>query len=168
MNFTQSEIVDLIKFCRRYQDIIPEDITTCIINNPDIKTGLKRLSNGFDRTPINSHLIRRPTTEKIIRLISRYHGLPVLKVKSQSRKEKLVRTRQQFCLIAILFKYSQEAIGMEIGGRNHSTSFHNKSQALQYCATERDYLDEVNELINLFPRYKTVLLERLELLMEKS
>jgi len=168
MNFTQSEIVDLIKFCRRYQDIIPEDITTCIINNPDIKTGLKRLSNGFGRTPVNSYLIRRPKAEKIIRLVSKYHGLPVMKVRSQSRNGELVRARQQFCLIATLFKYFQEAIGMEIGGRDHSTACNGKSKALQYCETEIDYLDEVKELINLFPRYKIILLERLELLMEKS
>ena len=164
MNFTQSEIVDLIKFCRRDQDIIPEDVTNCLINSPNIKTGLKRLDEGFVK--IKSCPLRRPTTDKIINLISKYHRLPILKVKSSSRNGDLVRARQQFCLIATLFKYFQEAIGMEIGGRDHSTACNGKSKALKYCATERDYLDEVKELINLFPRYKTVLMERLELLME--
>jgi len=168
MNLTQIEIGILIKVSRRHPDLSPEDIISYIVNGNDVKTGLMGLLSGTGSIFTDVPQFHRPTTEKIIKAISKYHGLQVSKVESSSRKEELVRARQQFCLIAALFRYSQEAIGMEIGGRDHSTAYNGKAKALKYCATERDYLDEVKELIKLFPRYKVSLLERLELLMEKS
>ncbi len=102
----------------------------------------------------------RPSISDILTQICDVHKVPMIYIKSGKRKKEYVRVRQQYCLIASLFKYGLETIGAEIN-RDHSTAIHNRNNALKFCNSEADYLYEVKIIINDFPKYKSILLERL-------
>jgi len=165
MNLTFSEIRYLVKIARKHPDANVEDIVNLIIEGHRFDTGIKSLLKKLKSLIYDESINVRPSPEKILEMICLYHKLSVEKVKSKSRIMELVRARQQYSLLITLFRYSQESAAEEIN-RDHSTIHFGKTKALYFYNLESIYKDEIDELINRFPRYKKLLSERLELLIQ--
>ncbi len=143
MNVTTSEIRDIIKIAR--EDLL---MSTDDIINATITKSLTA-ATGF-----------RPKPAEILEIVCKFHEIKLDWVKSKSLLRQFTRVRQQYCLIAILFKYSTKVTGMEIN-RDHSTAVFSRNKALGFYKVESEYELQVDDLINEFPRHKTILMERL-------
>jgi chromosomal replication initiator protein len=68
----------------------------------------------------------RPTPREIFAVVARYYGVPQKLLKSNSRKQSLVRARATAIYLAReLSQASYEQIGQALGGRDHTTIMHN-------------------------------------------
>jgi chromosomal replication initiator protein len=69
---------------------------------------------------------RRPTLPEIVALVARHYGVQQKLLKSNSRKQRLVRARATVIYLAReLSDTSYEQIGRALGGRDHTTIMHN-------------------------------------------
>ncbi|HEX2473484.1 MAG TPA: helix-turn-helix domain-containing protein, partial [Lacipirellulaceae bacterium] len=69
---------------------------------------------------------RRPTLPEIIALVARHYSVQQKLLKSNSRKQRLVRARATVIYLAReLSDASYEQIGRALGGRDHTTIMHN-------------------------------------------
>ena len=143
-----------------------DDIIDAIIDGYAVSSGLRKLISDVKSFIKDEGPRVKPSTEEIFKVVSKHHRLPVNHTSSKLRNSNLVKVRQQYCLLAALFKYSQSDIGKEIN-RDHSTAYYGKKIALMFCTTEIEYMDEIKQLINKFPRYRASLFNRLEVLIEK-
>jgi chromosomal replication initiator protein len=68
----------------------------------------------------------RPTPREIVAVVARHYGVPQRLLKSNSRKQRLVRARATAIFLAReLSQASYEQIGQALGGRDHTTIMHN-------------------------------------------
>ena len=110
----------------------------------------------------------RPQLNKILIKACILHNQSIKNIISKSRDGTFVRVRQQYCLIAFMFDYYLSQIGSMIGNRNYITVRNAKNKALIFYQTESKYKHEVLQLINEFPKYKEMLLEKLERLIVEN
>jgi chromosomal replication initiator protein len=69
---------------------------------------------------------RRPTTREIVAVVARHFGVPQKLLKSNSRKQHIVRARATAVYLAReLSDESYQQIGRLLGGRDHTTIMHN-------------------------------------------
>ena len=149
MKLTSTEIRRIIKIARDHPKITPEDIILIFIDYAN------------DEDEPSEPIKIRPTPDEILKIVSLINFIPVDLVKSKNRKPEIVRVRQQYSLIAILFRYSHESISTEIN-RDHTSAHHSYKNAIKFCKSEPEYLDEVERIINKFPTYKLTLKDRLQ------
>ena len=160
MNLTTSEIRNLIKIARDNPSMAVEDIINAIIEGYSLKTGIKVLLSNIADVFANKPITLRPDPAEILETICIFHRLKPEWIKSKSRQGRLVRVRQQYCLIATLFKHFQGTIAGEID-RDHATAHHSTKNAKKFYQGEQEYMAEVDSIINEFPKYKTTLNDRL-------
>ena len=68
----------------------------------------------------------RPTPREVVAVVARHYGVPQRLLKSNSRKQRLVRARATAIYLAReLCQASYEQIGQALGGRDHTTIMHN-------------------------------------------
>ncbi|HEY3392331.1 MAG TPA: helix-turn-helix domain-containing protein [Lacipirellulaceae bacterium] len=68
----------------------------------------------------------RPTPRNVVAVVARHYGVPQRLLKSNSRKQRLVRARATAIYLAReLCRASYEQIGQALGGRDHTTIMHN-------------------------------------------
>ena len=161
MNFTPSDIENLIKIARDYPEMNHEDVILAVLNgigrNLKMRSIITNVRSFFKNKP---PLMRPPLCEIFTNTCS-VHYTPEYMVKSKNRKRELVRIRQQYCLIAFLFHYTLASIGYEMGERDHATALHNKKNALIFYRAEEEYRNEVDSIICELPKYKLMLMDRL-------
>ncbi len=86
---------------------------------------LRNASDQPDRVIAASNT-RQPTLTEIIALVARHYGVQQKLLKSNSRKQRLVRARATAVYLAReLTDASFEQIGRALGGRDHTTIMHN-------------------------------------------
>ena len=129
-------------------------------DNPDLseKELIDKVLDAYDT-------VSRPGLYRILSRACDVHGKAVEEIITQSNRPERVRVRQQYCLLAWLFGYSETATG-NIIYRDHSTAHVAKKKALSYYALEKDYRQEVDALIDMFPEYSDRLHKRIEDLMQ--
>jgi len=161
LNLTHSEILDLIKVSRENPSLEVEDIFRQIVENNNAELKYHVMVDGFSSLFSEESKNTRPSCKSILKTCSEFHNLFPDLIRSKSRKGEFVRVRQQYCLIAHLFKHSQRITGEEIGNRDHATAFTARKKAVYYYQTEEEYRNEITEIISKFPLYNSTLTERL-------
>ena len=162
MQLTTKEISFIIKVARDNPEMSTGDIVLALIerNEPrGMRKALSNISSIFDNK--ESPIKDRPTVLEILAVVCSFHRHPVQWAQSKSRKRDLIRIRQQYCFVAHLFKYTQAAIGIAIK-RDHATALFSIRNAIKFCNLEKDYIDDVKNIIEQFPAHRTILSERLE------
>lgn len=88
----------------------------------------------------------KDTTTYLLPLVAEHHGVPVPDMISRSRKDKFVRARMTYCVLAnVCERKPLKEIGRELGGRDHSSVIHLRDVLLNECTI---YEDVRNNLIN--------------------
>lgn len=164
MNITVREIRAIVDIARNNPDLAGDDIVNAIIDGYVPKSGIQgffdRMNYSFKRLVNDAPIITRPTTKEILKAVLKVHSYPESLVLSKTRKREIIRIRQQYILIAFLFRYTLEIVGEEIG-KDHSTAIWHKNKALMFCNTEDSYYMEITSIIGNLPQFKTILLDRL-------
>lgn len=92
-----------------------------------------------------------PDLREIVRMVARYHQLPLKQLTSASRKSAVVSARATAIYLArTLTTASYEQIGQLLGGRDHSTimhSFRQTEKRIQRQAALRLAIDELTKLL---------------------
>ncbi len=162
MKLTRAEIWRMVKIARDNPSLTPEEIIFAIIDANDPQFGIpKFISSTKEILRLKHKPVKlRPTPAEMLEIVCRVHKYPVEIIKSKSRKPEYVRVRQQYALITTLFRHSQETAGAEIY-KDHSSICHSIKNALKFCETEPEYLEEVKMVIDSFERHKLTLRDRL-------
>jgi len=94
---------------------------------------------------------RRPTLPEIVALVARHYGVPQKLLKSNSRKQCLVRARATVIHLAReLSNASYEQIGRALGGRDHTTIMHNfrkVQQERQHDFAVQETLEDLRRIL---------------------
>jgi chromosomal replication initiator protein len=94
---------------------------------------------------------RLPALREIVSLVARHYGVPQSSLRSNSRKQRLVRARATVVFLAReLTKASYEQIGQALGGRDHSTimhSFRKVERERQHDFALQETLDDLRRLL---------------------
>jgi len=159
MKLTTDDIKQIIKVARKNPKMTPEDVINITIESYSLLRN-DRTKTLFSNTDLERPAIKRPIPYEILTDACIIHGMSIDVVRSKSKEREYVRVRQQYSLIARLFKYSFSVIGDEIY-RGHDTIIFARNKALGFCKNEQDYCAEVSELIDRFPKYRTRLIEGL-------
>ena len=161
MNLTLTEILDLIKVSRENPSLEVEDIFRQIVENNNAELKYHAMINGFSSLFTEELESLRPSCKSILTTCCEIHNVFPDLIRSKSRKGELVRIRQQYCLIAHLFKHLYRIIGEEINNRDHATALNAKKKALYFYHSEEEYKEEVDMIINKFVSYSATLMKRL-------
>ena len=165
MNLTISEIQDIIKVARSNPDMAIEDIILSTTDKYNFRTNIRTIASNITKIFENEPISMRPDLIKILKKCCLVNRQSINDVRSKSREYEYLKVRQQYCLIAVLFRYEVKEIGLKIN-RDHSTVTNAKKRALEYYISEYEYWLEMNRIINRFPKYKTTLFKRLEILLQ--
>ena len=149
MVLTHMEIKHIVRIAREGPELTVKEITLAVMD----------ATAAFSETELPPRL--RPTLPEILITVAAVHVYSVEDVKSKCRRGHLVRIRQQYALIAKLFRHSLISTGKEIN-RDHVTARHSYINALKFCLEEPEYLDEVETVVNAFPHYRLALKDRLQ------
>lgn len=86
----------------------------------------------------------RPSLKQIFDEVLRANGMSeeYYNENKKSRLQKIITIRQVVSLIGQHYGYSQQRIG-DFLGLDHSTIYHNKMMAKQYCECEKEYAEMV-------------------------
>lgn len=160
------EFRNVVRIARENPSMDAEDIIRTIHEGYQTKSKLHTMVANFGSLFTNKPLIMRPSTFEILHKCCEIYGADIEFIRSKSRKREIIRIRQQYCLIARLFKYSLRSTGEEIG-KDHATVIWNKNNALKFYESEPYYRDEVDIIIDEFPNYKTMLMDRLTNIIPK-
>jgi chromosomal replication initiator protein len=94
---------------------------------------------------------RRPTLPEIISLVARHYGVQQRLLKSNSRKQRLVRARATAIYLAReLSDASYEQIGRALGGRDHTTimhSFRKVQEERQHDFAMQETLEDLRRIL---------------------
>jgi chromosomal replication initiator protein len=93
----------------------------------------------------------QPTPREIVALVARHYGVPQKLLKSNSRKQYIVRARATAVYLAReLSGASYDQIGRLLGGRDHTTIMHNfrkVDRERQHDFTLQETLDELSRIL---------------------
>lgn len=91
----------------------------------------------------------RPSLKQIFDEVLRASGMSeeYYNENKKSRLQKIITIRQIVSLIGQDYGYSQQRIG-DFLGLDHSTIYHNKMMAKQYCECEKEYLEMVVKVMS--------------------
>jgi hypothetical protein len=164
MHLTFNEVRTIVKVAREKPDIATEDIISAVIDGYAPKSGIVslvgKIKNNVQRIIDDEPVFTRPTTKYIFMICVEFHRESKDLVLSKTRKVGIVRIRQQYCLIAHLFKYSLSTIGAEIN-KDHATALWHKNKAIGFYHFEQYYRQDIKGIIDMFPKYKLILYDRL-------
>jgi len=108
----------------------------------------------------------RPSADKVLLRTCTLHGKTMDDIRKVDTSNDASRVRQQFCLLAWLFDYTEPVTGRTIN-RNHSSAHIAKKKALSFYILESDYREEVDMLIKKFPKHAKRLHQRLGELIDE-
>ncbi len=131
-----------------------------VVENNNAELKYHAIVDGFAALFTEESKTSRPSCDEILKVSCEVHNIFPDLLKTKSRKGDLVRVRQQYCLVAYLFKHIYRVIGEKIL-RDHVTVISAKRKAIIFYRTEEEYRDEVNLIISRFPLYVSTLMERL-------
>ena len=160
MNLTHSEILDLINASREHPSMSADSLFRTIVEQNNSELKYHAMINGMGEMVTAEPTTMRPPCEEILRVSCEIHNLFPDLMRKRSRKGELNRVRQQYCLVARLFKHTQMVVGKEIL-RDHTSVRNAEIKALNFYRSEEEYRDEVNMIINRFPAYISTIMERL-------
>ena len=160
MNLTHSEILDLIKVSRENPSLDVQDIFIKIVENNNAELKYHAMVNSFASLFSGELEPFRPSCKVILSTCCEIHNILPDLIRSKSRRGEFVRIRQQYCLLAYLFKHSFRVTG-EVIYRDHATALNAKNKSLYYYQSENVYKEEVDMIINKFSLYSSALTERL-------
>ena len=167
MNFTSKEIRDIVSIARSNPHTDYTDIIQLIINGHKQKSLIKTIISNVTSTGKNKPTKLRPTTKEILEKVSLVHSIPVETMQKKNRKQEVIRAKQQYCLIAVLFHYSQESAAKKVS-MSHCTVFFHKNKALGFYQLEPDYTAEVDLIFEQFPDFEMILKDRITDLIYKQ
>lgn len=88
-----------------------------------------------------------PTVDDIIRIVCGYFGVGEDMVRAKTRKQEVVQARQLSMYFCKQYtKHSLKSIGLEFGGRDHSTVIHAIQSVEGYMETDRKFAETVREI----------------------
>ena len=164
MHLTFNEVRTIVKVAREKPDVATEDIISAVIDGYAPKSGIValvgKMKNNIQRIIDDEPVFTRPTTKQILNSCISYHRESEDLVRSKTRKVEIVRIRQQYCLIAHLFRYGSATIGYEIN-KDHATALWHKNKAIGFYHFEQFYREDIKGIIDMFPKHKLILYDRL-------
>lgn len=91
----------------------------------------------------------KPSLKQIFDEVLRANGMSeeYYNENKKSRLQKVITIRQVVSLVGQDYGYSQQNIG-DFLGIDHSTVYHNKMMARQYCECEKEYLEMVTKVMS--------------------
>ena len=90
---------------------------------------------------------RQEQLNGILEDVSRYYGLEITEVTSNSRLSELVRARDMFTYVCREYtSASYNDIGQMLGGRNHATIIHSNNKIKEYAETYPSVQKQVQEI----------------------
>lgn len=98
-------------------------------------------------------LAQAPDLREIIRVVARYHGIPLKMLTSASRQARVVAARATAIYLArTLTRTSYERIGSLLGGRDHTTIMHSHRRTTKRMTQEPALRSAIEELTRLLRR----------------
>jgi len=92
----------------------------------------------------------RVTIDEIIDIVADYYKIPVNNIREKNRRKEVAHARQVAMYIAkSITNYSLKSIGLNFGGRDHSTVIHAISQIEQQKESDNNLSRDINYMISL-------------------
>lgn len=106
-----------------------------------------KTTNAVDRIVARTDQVREVTAKEINRRVAKYFGLTVRELTGNSRRKSVVRARALSAyLIRTLVGSSFQAIGQDLGGRDHSTAMHAFQRADEWLAADAGFARAASEV----------------------
>jgi len=151
-----SEITSIIQVARDNPKVEAMDIIESFIDRHRTNEDVIVTNQGKP----DEHVSVRPPLHRIMQVVCSVHCITDSLMMSKNRQREIVRARQQYCFIGVLFNYTQESISDEIN-KDHTNVLHHKNKALTFYQLELDYKAEIDSIISEFSEYGELLNSRI-------
>ena len=167
MNLTIREVRELVRIARENPEMAADDIISSISKGYTAPSKIQEAISSIGAMITEKPIPLRPSHWNILVVVAAVHDLTTSDLMAKSRKQEIVRARQQYCLFGVLFNYSLDSIGQMVN-KDHATVLFHRDKALAFYREEGDYFHEMEAIITRFPDHRHILRDRLETLINEK